>query len=224
MRAVLFDFDGVLVNSEPLHYSALRDALLPEGVAIDQESYVSSFLAFDDRGAIRRALEHHGRAFDRERVERVALRKAQLFEEKMHEIPFFPGARALVRALEQEVPIAIASGARSAEIETLLSAGGLRDAFTAVVGADQVGHGKPHPEPYLTAMARVAVAAKAEDLRPEECLVIEDSMPGIAAGLAAGMRVVAVTNSYPAAKLSAAQRVVASLEELTVASLRALFD
>jgi HAD superfamily hydrolase (TIGR01509 family) len=222
MRAVLFDFDGVLVNSEPLHYSALRDALLPEGIAIDEESYVRDFLAFDDRGAIRRALEHHGQAFDRERVERVALRKAQLFEERMHEIPFFPGARELVRALEAEVPLAIASGALSAEIEAMLSAGGVREAFTAVVGADQVRRSKPHPEPYLTAMTRVA--AKAQDLRPDQCLVIEDSMPGIAAGLAAGMRVVAVTNSYPAAKLSAAHRVVASLEELTLASLRALFD
>jgi HAD superfamily hydrolase (TIGR01509 family) len=222
MRAVLFDFDGVLVNSEPLHYSALRDALLPEGITIDEESYVRDFLAFDDRGAIRRALEHHGRAFDRERVERVAERKARMFEGRMHEIPFFPGARELVRALEAEVPLAIASGARSAEIEALLSAGGLRDAFTAVVGADQVRRSKPHPEPYLTAMTRVA--AKAEDLRPAECLVIEDSMPGIAAGLAAGMRVVAVTNSYPAAKLGAAHRVVASLEELNVASLRALFN
>jgi HAD superfamily hydrolase (TIGR01509 family) len=82
------------------------------------------------------------------------------------------------------VPLAIASGALTSEIDALLRAGGLRDAFSAIVGADQVGQGKPHPEPYLTAMARVA--AHAPRLRPEECLVFEDSMPGIAAALAAG--------------------------------------
>jgi HAD superfamily hydrolase (TIGR01509 family) len=221
VRAVLFDFDGVLVDSEPLHFRALRDALLPEQIVIDEEIYAREYLAHDDRGAIRLALAKTGRPCPPARMGEIQERKARCFEELMPQVSFFPGARELVRALQREVPLAIASGALSGEIEALLRAGGLRDAFSAVVGADQVSQGKPHPEPYLTAMARVA--ARAPGLRPEECLVVEDSMPGIAAALAAGMKVVAVTHSYPAAKLAAAHRVVDSLAGLGVASLRELF-
>ncbi len=131
------------------------------------------------------------------------------------------GIESLVRALAAEVPVAIASGALREEIEAILSAGGLREPFHAIVGARDVRQGKPHPEPYLTAARRLA--ERAPGLRPEDCVVFEDSMPGIAAARAAGMKVVAVTNSYPAAKLGAAHRVVDTLAGLDATSLRALF-
>jgi HAD superfamily hydrolase (TIGR01509 family) len=221
VRAVLFDFDGVLVNSEPLHYLALRDALLTADVGIDQEEYLGHYLAYDDREAIRIALERHGRPHAPEQVQELAERKAALFDARLAEIPFFPGARVLVRELAREVPLAIASGALRREIEAVLTAGGLRNAFTAIVGADDVSRGKPDPEPYLTAMARLAPAAPG--LAPDECLVFEDSMPGIAAARAAGMKVVAVAHSYPPARLSAAHRVVDTLAGLTAHELRGLF-
>jgi beta-phosphoglucomutase len=221
VRAVLFDFDGVLVNSEPLHYRALRECLLPEGIQITEEEYAGSYLAYDDAEAIRVALEQHGHPFDGSRVRAIAERKALLFDELLDSVPFFPGAPELVRALSREVPLAIASGALHGEIERILSAGGLRDAFTAIVAADDVTRGKPHPEPYLTAMA--AVAPLAPGLAAEDCLVVEDSMPGIAAGRAAGMKVLAVATSYSPARLTAAHRVVPSLAGLQVADLRALF-
>lgn len=218
MRAVLFDFDGVLVNSEPLHFGALRDALAREGIAIDEAEYLSTYLAHDDRGSIRLALERHGVPHDWARVEAIALRKAEDFAALLPTVPFFPGAKELVRALAEEVPVAIASGALHAEIDAILRAGGIRDAFSAIVGADDVTRGKPHPEPYLTAMA--AVNGHEDKLTPADCLVFEDAMPGIAAARAAGMIVVAVTNSYPAERLRAAQRIVATLEGLTPALLR----
>jgi beta-phosphoglucomutase len=221
MRAVLFDFDGVLVDSEPLHFRSMRQALLGEGFTIDEEEYWRHLLAHDDRGAIRIALERHGIPFDGTRIEDVTRRKAKAFEDLLADVPFFPGVKDLVRALQREVPLAIASGARRVEIEDILKLGGLRDAFEAVVGIDDVRQGKPSPEPYLTAMGRLA--ARAPGLEPGQCLVIEDSTTGIAAGLAAGMKVLAVTNSYPAAKLAAAHRVVPSLAGLDAAGLRQLF-
>ena len=221
MRAALFDFDGVLVDSERLHFRAQHDALVPEGIDIAEDEYYRHYLAYDDRGAIRRALEHHGRPHDPARIEALAVRKARIYADLLPEVPFFPGARELVRALAQDVPLAVASGALHREIDAILTAGGLRDAFAAIVGADDVRQGKPHPEPYLTAMSRVAPLASG--LRAGECLVFEDSMPGVASALAAGMKVVAVTNSYPAAKLGAAHRVVDSLSGLTAADLRSLF-
>ncbi len=222
MRAVVFDFDGVLVNSEPLHFRAMRESLLPEGITIDEEEYAGTYLAYDDRESTRIALERHGKPSTRDRVDAVAGRKAAAYDRLVSDVPFFPGARELVRALERDVPLAIASGARRSEIETILAAGRLRDAFVAIVGADDVASCKPHPEPYLKAMA--SLAARAPGLRPEDCLVIEDSMPGVAAGLAAGMKVLAVTHTYPAAKLAAAHRVVDSLVGLGPGDLRPLFD
>jgi HAD superfamily hydrolase (TIGR01509 family) len=222
MRAVLFDFDGVLVNSEPLHFHALRDALLPEGIAIGKQDYLRFYLAYDDREAIRVALERNGEAYDGRRVQALAERKADLFEESLRRVPFFPGAPELVRALEREVPLAIVSGALRGEIEAILTAGGLADAFKTIVGAEDVRQGKPHPEPYLSGLARLR--ALAPGLEAGECLVFEDSMAGIAAARAAGMKVVGVAHSYPAGKLSAAHLVIEALADARLESLRALFD
>jgi beta-phosphoglucomutase len=212
VRAALFDFDGVLVDSEPVHFRAMRDSLLPEGIAIERDEYAGHYMGYDDREAIRRALERHGVVGGPERVHAVAVRKASGYGRLMAEIPFLPGAQPLVRALAARVPVGIASGARRTEIEGILTAAGLRDAFAAIVGAEDVRQGKPHPEPYLAAMA--LLASRAPDLRPEQCVVFEDSVAGVAAARAAGMKVVAVTTSNPAARLAAAHKVVASLEEI----------
>ena len=221
MRAVVFDFDGVLVNSEPLHFRSLRQALQGAGIAITEEEYLREYVAYDDRGSIRIALERHGQDAGGGRVSALAAAKAEAFERLMGEIPFYPGARELVRALAAEMPVAIASGARREEIERILRAGGLRDAFVAVVGADDVERTKPHPEPYLRAYEQIA--PRAGGLQPGECLAFEDTIPGIAAARAAGMKVIGVAQTYPAAKLTLAHQVVSALEGLDVAEVRALF-
>lgn len=221
MRAVIFDFDGVLVDSEPVHYRAMRESLRKDGITIDREEYVRHYVGYEDRTAIRLAFERRGKPADLAQVHDAAERKAGLYQELLAEIPFFRGARELVRALAAEVPLAIASGARRKEIERILAAAGLRDAFAAVVGADDVAHTKPHPEPYLTALR--GLATRARDLAPEQCLVVEDSTAGIAAGRAAGMRVLAVAHTYPADRLRGAHSVVDTLDGLSPAALRALF-
>jgi beta-phosphoglucomutase len=220
LRAVIFDFDGVLVNSEPVHYRALRDGLLPEGFAIDEEEYLH-YVGYHDREAIRMALERHGCPATLERVDAVARRKAATYEALLADVPFFPGARELVDSLAREVPLAIASGARRREIEEILGATGLRPRFAAVVGAEDVRHRKPDPEPYLYALRQLA--AHEADLAPSQCLVIEDSVPGILAGRSAGMKVLGVAHTFEPAKLKAAHRVVNSLCGLTPSALRGLF-
>jgi HAD superfamily hydrolase (TIGR01509 family) len=221
MRAAIFDFDGVVVDSEPLHFQALRASLLPEGIQIDEEEYYTRYLAYNDRTAIRLALEAHGVSPPPARLDAIARRKAGLFSDLASKIPLFPGAAELVRSLAARVPLAIASGALHGEIDTILTATGLRDAFVAIVGADDVSRGKPDPEPYVTAMG--LLAARTPGLEPAECLVFEDSMAGIASARAAGMTVVAVAHSYPREKLGAAHRVVDSLVGLENDGLRALF-
>ena len=220
LRAVIFDFDGVLVNSEPLHFRALRDSLIPEGIVIDSTEYLRNYVAYDDRGAIRLALEQHGHPWDAVRVEIVADRKARMFAEMKSGIPFFPGARELVRDLQRQVPLGIASGARHSEIEDLLEAGGLRDAFAAVVGADDVARTKPHPEPYLEALKQLQQITPG--LEAGDCVALEDTPPGIAAARAAGMTVIGVAHTYDASVLASAHHVLPSLRRVNAAALRAL--
>jgi beta-phosphoglucomutase len=220
MRAVIFDFDGVLVNSEPLHFRAMRDSLTPEGIVIDATEYLRNYVAYDDRRAIRIALEQHGHAPDPVQIEVIADRKARLFAELKSEIPFFPGARDLILDLQGAVALGIASGARHAEIEDILVTGGVREAFGAVVGADDVTRTKPDPEPYLEALRQLE--AVVPGLQASECLAIEDTPPGIAAARAAGMTVVGIAHTYDASVLSSAHHVLPSLRRVNAALLRAL--
>ena len=221
LRAAVFDFDGVLVDSEPLHFRSLRDALRPEGVEITEDDYLHRLLAYDDREAIRIALEHHGEGSDPARRRRIEERKVGIFARLIPEVPVFDGARDLVRALEAEMPLAIASGARHDEVDAILRGVGLRDAFQTIVGAEDAERTKPDPAPYLEAARRLA--ARAPGLAPAECVAFEDSMAGIAAALGAGMKVVGVAHSYPAEKLRAAHRVVDSLVGVDAGGLRGLF-
>ena len=221
LRAAVFDFDGVLVDSEPLHFRSLRDALRPEGIEITEQDYLQRLLAYDDREAIRLALEQHGESADPARRDRIEARKIDLFARMIPEVPVFDGVRDLVRALEKEMPLAIASGARHDEVDAILRGVGLRDAFETIVGAEDAERTKPDPAPYLEAARRLA--ARTPGLSPAECVAFEDSMAGIAAALGAGMKVVGVAHSYPAEKLRAAHRVVDSLVGLEAMSLRGLF-
>ena len=221
LRAVVFDFDGVLVDSEPLHFRALRGGLQSEGIAIDEDEYYARYAAYDDRTAIRLALEQHGTPYDAERVGRTAKRKSELFDELLPGIPFFPGARELVRDLARELPLAIASGALRSEIERILAAGGLRECFRAVVGAEDVERTTPDPLPYASAVA--LLARESSGLRPEDCVAFEDTMAGIASARAAGLKVIGVSHTYPAEKLGAAHRVAPGLSAIARADLDALF-
>jgi beta-phosphoglucomutase len=223
LRAVVFDFDGVIVDSEPLHFRALRDALGPDGVEITEEEYWSTYLAYDDREAIRLAFERHGSTPSSGRLEAAAGRKVEAFARLIPEIPVFPGARELVLSLGSDgVPLAIASGARHDEIEAILAGIGLRDAFAAVVGAEDAPRTKPDPAPYLEAARRLAQDGRS--LGATECAAVEDSVPGILSAKGAGMRVVGVAHSYPLERLRPADRVVESLVGLGPADFCALFE
>ena len=222
LRAAVFDFDGVIVDSEPIHFRSLREALLSEHILITHEEYWDHLLAHDDRSSIRLAFERHGERPDAERLARVERVKVERFAELIPEVPVFPGAREVIGALAAELPLAIASGARHEEIEAILTGIGLRDAFAAVVGAEDAARTKPDPAPYLEAARRLE--GRVPGLRPAECVAFEDSLPGVLSALGAGMRVVAVAHSYPAAKLRSAHRVLDSLAALETGSLGGLFE
>jgi beta-phosphoglucomutase len=222
LRAAVFDFDGVIVDSEPLHFRSLRDALLREDVEISHEEYWDHLLAHDDRSSIRLAFERRGERPDPDRLARVERFKVERFAELIPEVPVFPGAREVIGALAAELPLAIASGARHEEIEAILAGIGLRDAFAALVGAEDAARTKPDPAPYLEAARQLE--SRVPGLVPAECVAFEDSVPGVMSALGAGMKVVGVAHSYPAARLRSAHRVLDSLAALEPASLGGLFE
>ncbi|HIE50435.1 MAG TPA: HAD family phosphatase [Armatimonadetes bacterium] len=227
LRAIIFDFDGVIADTEPLHQAMFQKVLAEEGIALTEEEYREKYLALDDRLCFTRVLCDHGhpRAGEGKFVRELMARKAAYFEEHIQEhCPLFPGVPEFVRAAAARYPLAIGSGALRAEIEYILRAGGLRPYFSLIVSAEEVRHSKPHPECYQTVIRRLNETLQPRPtIRPEECLIVEDSFQGLEAARTLGARVLAVTNSYPAERLGEADLVVETLVGLSLEQVEALF-
>lgn len=215
-KAIIFDFNGVIVDDEPLHLELFRAVLSEEGIPLTDEEYQAKYLGFDDRGCFQAVLWDAGReaeSTDETRIAALIERKASLYVEAIKErYLLFPGVVELVKRLAEQYSMAIASGALRNEIEIVLAQGGIRECFREIVAAEDVSACKPDPEGYLKALALLN-AGHPETINAGECLVIEDSVAGIEAAKRAGMHCLAVTNSYPSEKLSQADRIVSSLAD-----------
>lgn len=213
LKAIIFDFNGVIVDDEPLHLELFRRVLGEEGVALTDEDYHAKYLGYDDRGCFTAALADAGRAelANAEFIAELIERKAGYYREAIEErFLLFPGAVELVKTLAAKYPLAIASGALRDEIEIVLRRGGIRECFREIIASEDVTACKPDPEGYDKALA--ALNANVGDrIQPDECLVIEDSIAGIEAARRAGMRCLAVTNSYNADELANADWIVTTL-------------
>ena len=226
LRAVIFDCDGVIVNSEPHHLTAFREVLSHEGIGLSTEDYYSKYLAMDDKGCFEAVLHDHNRPVDNNILKGLIVRKMEAYRRlSQQELILYPGVVDLVNKLKDRYKLAIASGAFRGEVKFALDKGGMQGAFPVLVTAQDVRNGKPHPEAFQTALAQINRTAPipSPPIRPEECLVIEDSLHGIEGAHAAGMKCLAVTNSYPKEKLTHAERVVESLEGLRPEELEKLF-
>lgn len=224
VRAIIFDFDGVIVDTERIHFQTLQRVLEEEGIPLSWEEYIQTYLAMDDKNCLRTAFAQHGRTVSPEMTDELIERKATYFFSTMPDaVTLFPGVERLIRQTAERFPLAIASGALREEIEFILGKVGLREFFPVVVAAQDVVMGKPHPEAFVTALARLNRLVSSRPVRPSECLVIEDSRHGVAAATAAGMRCLAVSNSYPPDQLTAAHLVLPSLEALDLSQIEDLF-
>jgi HAD superfamily hydrolase (TIGR01509 family) len=224
LRAIVFDFDGVLANSEPLHFRGYRDVLSGEGVVLTEADYYARYLGYDDVGAFERIGVDRGVAWTAAQIDAMVARKAVRLEELERDVSvLFPGAADAVRRAAAAMPIAIASGARGAEIRRVLERERLSACFTAIVAAEDTPISKPAPDPYLRALTLLAPSFNGQ-LSAADCVAIEDSRWGLESARVAGMRTVAVTNTYPAADLAgSADLVIPSLESLELRTLADLF-
>jgi beta-phosphoglucomutase len=221
LRALIFDFNGIIVDDEPIHFELFKQVLAEEGIKLTEADYYARYLGFDDRGAFTAAYREHGRSLDEKLLARLIDRKTIYYQSEIRsKVRIFPGVEKLVTTLVPVLPLAVASGALRQEIETILSAAGLLKHFAVIISAEDVDHGKPEPEIFLKALARLN--AQVEDGHPidaADCLVIEDSKEGIRGARRAGMKCLAVSNSHPTELLQEANAVVRSLEEVDLALL-----
>ena len=224
LSAVVFDFDGVIADSEPLHYEGFRRVLARQGVALARTDYYEKYLGYDDAGAFRAALADHGQHFDDGRIAGLVADKLAVFPEMVAgQSVIYEGAAACIARLGAEVPLAIASGAALNDIEVVLSGTGLRERFRTVVAAEHTPRSKPHPDPYRRAVDILREqGVLAMDTPPRHVVAIEDSVWGLQSARDAGLRTVAVTTSYRAEDLGIADLVVPSLDAVTVEVLEAL--
>jgi beta-phosphoglucomutase len=222
LEAIIFDFDGVIADSERLHLRAFQDVLAPLALTLPEETYFSTYLGYDDRGLLRAYASANDLKWDDEALDGLVERKGDRYESlaAVGEM-LYPGAADFIRLAAARVPIAIASGAMTHEIEEVLDKAQLRGCFTAIVGADQTQRSKPSPDPYLEAFHRLGTAGHTVDT--SRTVAIEDSRWGLVSADTARLRLVAVTNTYPAAALAPfAELVVPGLHALTLEALDAL--
>lgn len=222
LRGIIFDFDGVIANSEPAHLAMFQRALGEIGIFLPRDEYIARYLGCDDRACFQAILADRGRATGPAEIERLVRHKARaLSEYTRQEVVIYPGVRELVRDAATRCRLAVASGARRQEIESVLEHGDLLKDFEHITSAEDVRRGKPDPETPLHALHSLNRLSPpgTDPLEAADCLVIEDSLAGIQAAQAAGMKVLAVATTHRLVELDHADWAVHSLRGLTVSAL-----
>jgi beta-phosphoglucomutase-like phosphatase (HAD superfamily) len=221
--AVIFDFNGVLVDDEHVHFELFRDVLAEEGITLEETTYHDRYLGYDDRGCFSAALIDNGREAPSSLISQLIDRKALLYAAAAETgLKFFDSAPEAISFLADRYPVAICSGALRAEIEYALQRLKVRDRVGSITSAEDTTACKPDPQGYLKALARVQGVDPA--IKAAHCLVIEDSLAGLQAAKSAGMVAVGVTHTYSHEQLkdAGAIAVIQGLHEINDAWLAAL--
>lgn len=218
-KALIFDFDGVITDTEPLHMEAWQDVLDPLGISFDEEEYHKEYMGLNDRDFLDAVGRIHGHYFDDQN-------KANLIETKLvstlnlleHNIPLLPGVADFIENSRNNYMLSICSGATRAEIEYILKKLKWLRYFEPIITSDSVKKGKPDPEGYIRAFEGLADLTSAE-LTTDEAIAIEDSPRGIVAAKKAGLKCLALSNSYPGEELKKADWIFDSLNEVVISQL-----
>lgn len=231
LKAVIFDFDGVLVDSERLHYQAFNRVFAPFNFQISTSEYFDRFLGLSDKELLQIVDKEKNLSLSSQQFKQLLAEKADIFKKlATTQAGVIEGVPKFLKMLaDNKISMAICSGALLGEIETILKGAKLRDFFEVIVSAEQVKKGKPDPEGFLLALkllnklvCRSCGGKTHPSIEPQDCIVIEDSHWGLEAARNAGMHPVAVTNTYSADQLKPADKIVENLSELTLADLRTL--
>jgi HAD superfamily hydrolase (TIGR01509 family) len=229
IRAIFFDFNGVIIDDEPLQMEAYKEVLREQGIELTKNDYYSA-LGMDDKTFVRAAFERANKPLTDEVLRMMlgakGIRHRQLIED---ELPLFHGVVTFLKASSRSFSLGLVSMATRAEIEYTLNRARLNSLFSVIVTAEDVNVCKPAPDCYRIGLEKLNERRRDKrglPLLPGECLVIEDSPPGIQSGRAAGMRTLGVTNTVTEAELRAAgaEVVTPSLADWTVDAVRHVFS
>jgi beta-phosphoglucomutase len=226
LKAVIFDFDGVIADSEALHYKALNAVFNRYGVDVPRDIHWQKYLGYSDRENIEAVNVDYSMGMDDAKVQILIDEKKVVFDELVADgsIIIDGVAEFIQRLINDGIRRAICSGALRSDIDLMLGGTDFRDAFEAIVTADDVKHGKPDPEGYLLTLNKLNENGSSP-IKADQCIVIEDSHWGLEAAAAAGMRPIAVTNTYSRGELEqGGRKVVDRLDELTIDDLRSLCE
>lgn len=216
ISAIVFDFDGVLADSEPLHLRTYQEVLSSMGATLPREEYYARYLGYDDEGVFRALSNDRGWGLTEAQISTLIAEKTDAFEQVVAGADvLYPGASDCVARLAAIWPLGIASGALRQDIEPILRRGGIDRHFRFIVAATDSTESKPAPDPYLR-------AAELHGLAPSSCVAIEDSRWGIVSAKAAGLWCIGITHTYPVSELMDADAIVASLNEITPELIRSL--
>jgi len=223
LDALIFDFDGVVVDSEPIHFATFRRVLASRGCELARNDYYTKYIGYDDHDAFVACFRDHGLTVEEAEVATMTAEKTAMVKKAFAEsIKPLPGAVDLIRsATAAGISLAICSGALKQEITLAAEKVGVLDDFAVIVSAEDVRRSKPDAEGYRLALKMLSEAT-GRKIAPAKSLAIEDSPAGIEAAKTAGLKALAVTNSYAAGALKAADRVVDSLAGLGIKTLEEL--
>jgi len=221
IKALIFDFDGVVVDSEPVHFRALNVVLTPYDAGITWEDYEKVFIGFDDRDALHEAFNAVGKILDKALLEELVQKKAKQYLAFIEagDVPVFDGAPETIRSLSAEYPIIICSGALRSDIEPILAKHDLGSCFIGMVTAEDVAKSKPHPESYEKAFEGLnsyLVSKSLTAISKDEALVIEDTPVGLRSANSAGLEAVGVLTTHNADDLFTAKKLVEHTRDISV--------
>lgn len=229
IQAIFFDFNGIIIDDEPLQLKVYQEVLQSSGVPLTEEDYYSA-MGMDDRMFVRTAFERAGVALNDAAMASVIERKSELHRKEIEdELPLFPGVVTFVKAASRHYALGLVSMARRVEIDHVLERAGLASSFSVLVSAEDAHTCKPDPCCYERALELLNEKRRQTrllPLLPTECLVVEDSPPGIQAGRSADMRTLGVTNTVSEERLreAGADVVTHSLADWTIDAVHHVFD
>ncbi|MGD1805580.1 HAD family hydrolase [Dapis sp. BLCC M126] len=201
LKAVLFDFNGVIINDEFLHEKLIEQVLLEENLLLKPGEYHKFCLGRSDCACLEDILTQRGRYINEGYLEQLIKRKTLAYQkqlESIEELPIYSDTVDFIdRVSQANLKMAVVTGAMRAEVELVLNKANLADYFQVIIAGDDVEASKPQPDGYLLAVDILNQQYTDINLQPSECLVIEDTFPGIEAAKLAGMAVVGVAHTYP---------------------------